>query len=100
MDLEVKIKLVALGWNGKENVLEFFENNYNMTFLRLPQFMLVINYELLGKYETVSFSYETDDYHESDDYVIDTILRFFRTENGTIIGPNPGLLHLDPEDWT
>ena len=99
MDLTEKIlKLVSLGWDGKEDELDFFKRVYNISIDQV--------YEDGKLYVTISF---TDDIISHKVRIrkkkanIDPIrycLRFFRTKDGIVIGPKADLFLKSDQDWT
>ena len=99
MDTTEKIlKLVALGWDGKESELEFLQRVYGIKttiFSEGSVNTVVITFKNMGKYSEHNIRLAK----KNIDPVI-YCLRLFRTKNGEVIGPATYLFVSEDQEWT
>ena len=102
MNIEERIlKLAAIGWNGKDDIMEFFKEQYGITTGSLSFNTelqeLVIMYKVGTQNVCTSFRSPTD---LSKEKIIDCVLRLFKTTNGKVVGPDNGIIHEENVEWT
>ena len=98
MDITEKIlKLVALGWDGKENELDFFQRVYGLQTEIIPDgdmIEVILSYKNANKYEhKIKIKKKKID-------PVRYCLRLFRTDNGEPVGPNTAFFVSENQDWT
>jgi hypothetical protein len=92
------LKLVALGWDGKEPELEFLQRVYGIKttiFYESGVNTVVITFKNMGKYSEHTIRLAK----KNIDPVI-YCLRLFRTKNGEVIGPASYLFVSEDQEWT
>lgn len=95
MDITERIlKLVALGWDGKEPELEFLQRVYGIKTTTSVN-TVVITFKNMGKYSEHNIRLAK----KNIDPVI-YCLRLFRTKNGEVIGPASYLFVSEDQEWT
>ena len=99
MDTTEKIlKLVALGWDGKENELDFFQRVYGLKaeiVQKDDMTEVVLSYGNQRKAAQHRIIFEKKN--------IDPVcycLRLFRTKNGEPEGPNSAFFISEDQEWT
>ena len=99
MDTTEKIlKLVALGWDGKEDELEFFQRVYGLQVEIIPEdemMEVVLSYRNKRKAAQHRIRIKKKN--------IDPVrycLRLFRTNDGEPEGPNSTFFISDNQEWT
>lgn len=101
MDTTEKIlKLVALGWDGKESELEFLQRVYGIKttiFSEGSVNTVMITFKNMGKY--LEHNIRLRPAKKNIDPVI-YCLRLFRTKNGEPEGPNSAFFISDNQEWT
>jgi hypothetical protein len=88
------LKLVALGWDGKEPELEFLQRVYGINTI-LSEGGVVITFKNMGKYSDHNIRLAK----KNIDPVI-CCLRLFRTKEGKVIGPASYLFVSEDQEWT
>jgi hypothetical protein len=99
MDITERIlKLVSLGWDGKEPELEFLQRVYGIKTTISSEGgvnTVVITFKNMGGYSEHSIRLEK----KNIDPVI-YCLRLFRTKNGEVIGPTSSFFISEDQEWT
>ena len=93
------LKLVSLGWDGKEPELEFLQRVYGIKttiFYEGDVSTVVITFKNLGKY--LEHSIRLTNKNNMDPVIY--CLRLFRTKNGEVIGPVSSLFVSEDQEWT
>ncbi len=99
MDTTEKIlKLVALGWDGKENELEFFQRVYGLqveVISKDDMMEVVLTYRNQRKtaQHRIRFKQKKID-------LVRYCLKLFRTNNGEPEGPDSTFFISDNQEWT
>jgi hypothetical protein len=100
MDTTEKIlKLVALGWDGKENELDFFQRVYGLRaeIIQKEDMMEVVlsygNQRRKTTQHRIRFKKKNVD-------LVRYCLRLFRTKNGEPEGPNSAFFVSEDQEWT
>ena len=105
MDLDIALKLAALGWNGREDLYHFFKRDYSLRFRTVVEFKspgrpregeLIISWSKGGTSYCVTFSGVTPGDLKKK---IEKVLLLFYTENGEIHGPDRDNIKTENE-WT
>ena len=90
MDNEVFYKLLALGWNTKDDVFWFFDQKYNIH----------VNF-WNRSIEYYYKNYKCTEYVQETFVSISSILKLFKTVDGKVIGPDPYLYsNYEKQEWT
>ena len=99
MDTTEKIlKLVALGWNGKENELDFFQRVYGLKAEivqkdNMTEVVLSYGNQRKAAQHRIRFKKKNVD-------LVRYCLRLFRTKNGEPEGPDSTFFISDNPEWT
>ena len=100
MDMAERIlKLVSLGWDGKEPELEFLQRVYGIKttiFCDGGVSTVVITFRNMGKYSEHNIRFAEKNNIDPVIYC----LRLFRTKNGEVIGPVSSFFVSENQEWT
>ena len=94
------LKLVSLGWDGKESELEFLQRVYGIKTIIFRDgevSTVVITFKNMGKYS--EHNIRLAEKNKNIDPVI-YCLRLFRTKNGEVIGPVSSFFVSEDQEWT
>jgi hypothetical protein len=99
MDTTEKIlKLVALGWDGKENELDFFQRVYGLKTEIIPgsdMTEVILSYSNTKKYHKHNIKIKKKKVDP-----IHYCLRLFRTDGGEPVGPDAKFFISEDQEWT
>ena len=95
------LKLVALGWDGKQELDKFFDSKYGVTITTKKIYSdnlekIIFHYTENGEKKTVSIVRNLKKRIPKEL----EILRLFRTVDGIIYGPSSVCFGHQHEDWT